>query len=286
MTLMDSSFSAANGSLILIAPSGENVPRCFRRVEESATRYESLLAEMQRLRGAVYLSDGAIEPREVDADGRHQLDIDPESWQLLSCDSSGAVRGCVRFRRLGSAATFSDLWVRHAALAGLRPWRQYVRAAVESEMALAKRRSVAYVEVGGWAIAEQRRCTVDAVRIVLAAFGLAQAMGGCIGITTATVRHSSSSILRRLGGTPLAHEGIRLPPYYDPQFKCDMEMLRFDSARPNPRYQGFVEQMRVSLMNASVVCSGSRNGDRGFVPARVGEQPSRTLPGWAAFQPA
>jgi hypothetical protein len=286
MTLLDSSFSAANGSMILIAPSGGDVPRCFRRIEESGTRYESLLAEMQRLRGAVYLGDGAIAPWEIDEEGRHQLDIDSGSWQVLSRDSSGAVRGCARLRMLGSAATFSDLWIRHAALAGLRSWGQYVRAAVESEMALARRRSIAYAEVGGWAIAEERRGTGDAVRIALAAFGLAQALGGCIGITTATMRHSSSSILRRLGGTPLAHYGIRLPPYYDPQFKCDMEMLRFDSSRPTPRYQGWVEQMRFSLLNARVICKGSRHAGHGLVAVTAGEQASRTIPGWAVFQPA
>lgn len=285
MTLMDSSLVASNRSLILLAPSASEVPSRFKTLEQSASRYEALLAAMQKLRGTVYLNDGAIEPWEVDADGRHRLDIDSSSWHLLSRDASGAIRGCARLRAHGSTATFGDLWVRKAALASLRGWRQHVRAAIESEMELARRRAVGYVEVGGWAIAGDRRCTMEAVRIALATFSLAQALGGCLGITTATVRHCSSSILRRLGGAPLTHDGIGLPPYYDPQFKCDMEMLRFDSARPNPRYQSWVERMRSSLLNVSVVCN-PRCADRDSVPARLAECAPRAIAPWAVLQPA
>lgn len=285
MTLVDSSLAAKDGRLVVLAPARRDVPRSFRIVENSASRYEALLAQMQRLRGTVYLSDGAIEPWHVSADGRHRLDIDEDSWHLLSVGVSGTVCGCARLRTHASTATFGDLWIRSAALASFHESRQKVRAAVESEMETARRRAVGYAEVGGWAIAKERRCTMEAVRIALATFSLAQILGGCLGITTATVRHCSSSILRRMGGSPLQHDGVALAPYYDPQFKCEMEMLRFDSSRPNPRYQAWVERMRVNLLSAPVVC-GNRSLTRGFEPAWLRETAPQRVLEWRRFATA
>ncbi len=280
MTLMDSSFAARDGRLVVLAPSRRDVTPAFRMIDDKALRYETLLAEMQRLRGAVYLADGAIERRELSNDGRHQLDIDEESWHVLTLDTSGAVCGCARLRTHTSTASFADLWIRNAAVARLQESRNKVRTAVESEMAAARQRAMRYVEVGGWAIAKERRCTMEALRVALATFGLAQVLGGCLGITTATVRHCSSSILRRIGGTPLQYDGASLPPYFDPQFRCQMEMLRFDSSQPNPRYQPWVERMQVHLSHLPVICMADRSVSCGFEPARRRDFVPPAIPVW------
>ena len=47
---------------------------------------------------------------------------------------------------------------------------------------------------------------------------------------------------------------VELPSYYDPRYKCEMTILRFESDRPNPRYEAWIEQIREELLNAPVIC--------------------------------
>jgi hypothetical protein len=93
--------------------------------------------------------------------------------------------------------------------------------------------------------------------MAMATYALAQTLGGGVGISTVTQRHSSSSILRRLGGQMLEHEGGELPPYYDPEYKCGMEVLRFYSWSPNPRYKAWVENMTAMLEDTTVISSAA-----------------------------
>jgi len=87
----------------------------------------------------------------------------------------------------------------------------------------------------------------------MATYSLARILGGCVGITTATERHHSSSILRRIGGHSLQYRGTELPSYYDPQYRCKMEVLRFDSSSPDASCTRWVEQMCGQLPEVSVV---------------------------------
>jgi hypothetical protein len=242
--------------LLLLAPQDATVPPVFQSSRSDPELHEQLMAGMQRLRGGVYLEDGAIGPQDLSADGRHRLEIDRDSWHLLSIDRYGAICGCVRYCAHASTAGFQQLWVGQSALASSPIWGGRFKSAVESGLRQARMRNVAYVEVGGWALDLQRRCTTEALRIALATYSLARVLGGCIGITTATTRHCSSSILRRLGGNSLQSMGHGLPPYYDPKFQCEMEVLCFDSDRPAPRFFGFVEQLRLEILDAPVIWAG------------------------------
>lgn len=245
--------SAGQTRLVLLAPPGAHVPGVFRNQQYDSARHEKLLGDMQRFRGRVYLQDGAIERDELAEEGRHRVEVDGDSWHLLAMDGCGAICGCVRYCAHDDGASFSDLWVRHSALANSSVWGRKFRSAVESGMEQARRRKVSYVEVGGWAISEERRWTVEALRIALATYGLARTLGGCIGITTATMRHCSASILRRLGGSTLPAGESGLPPYYDPQFKCDMEVLHFDSEYPAPKYDHVVDQLCSDILAVPVI---------------------------------
>jgi hypothetical protein len=250
---------AGQTRLMVLAPQHAKVPSVFENVKYDERRHREFLSGMQRLRGSLYLQDGAIERRDLSEDGRHCIDIDRDSWHLLALDRSGRVCGCVRYRAHHNTAGFHDLWVRQSALATSPIWGTQFRHAVESEMLQARRRNISYVELGGWAIALERRCTAEALRIALSTYCLAQVLGGCIGITTATLRHCSSSILRRIGGRSLESVAGPLPPYYDPQFECDMEVLRFDSAFPAPKYARLVEQLRAYILAVPVICQGMRH---------------------------
>ena len=118
-----------------------------------------------------------------------------------------------------------------------------------------------YVEAGGWALAPELRCTTEALHIALASYALGELLGGCLGLSTATVRHHSSSILRRLGGNTLVWDGRPLPPYYDPAYRCEMEIVRFDSRLPNPKYQALVNQLKAELAMAPVFCASQGTED-------------------------
>jgi hypothetical protein len=135
----------------------------------------------------------------------------------------------------------------------MKTWRDTLWKGVESELARARRDYLRYAEVGGWAVEKESRRTSVGPLLALAGYSLGQIGGGCLGITTATVRHCSSSILRRLGGSPLEVAGSTIPSYYDPKYRCEMEILRFDSRRPNPKHAGLIDALREKMADVRVV---------------------------------
>jgi hypothetical protein len=223
----------------------------------------------------MYTEDGAIRADELTPDGRHEVAVDDCSWHVLSVDGDGRVSACLRYLEESQAADFDDLWIRHAAVTGSTHGHKF-RRAVEGHMAEARRMKLGFGEVGGWAVAKDRRWTLDPLRILLATCGLMELLGGCTGVATATFRHSSAMILRRIGMASIHVDGSELPPYFDPQYGCQMEVLRFDSRFPTPRYRDWVSEFSSSLAGTPVVCRertkpSPRAIPRGFeVPARDG----------------
>jgi hypothetical protein len=247
--------AAAHRRLVLLAPDTGGIPPGFTSVRSDEGRHESLLAKAQRLRGEAYLEDGAIQPSQLTSDGRLRVAEDEESWQLLSLNDAGDVCGCARYLAHDNTVPFTQLvGLRRAASAQGEVWEQKLRWAVEADLLLARKRNFTYVEVGGWALDQELRGSSEAIRIALGAYALARNLGGCIGVTTATTRHCSSSILRRIGGQSLTAGGLELPPYHDPNYRCEMNVLRFDSKLPNPRYEAWIEQIRDQIWTAPVIC--------------------------------
>jgi hypothetical protein len=89
----------------------------------------------------------------------------------------------------------------------------------------------------------------------LAAFSLGRIAGGALGLTTATVRHASSTILRRLGGSNLEVNGKPIPSYYDERYGCEMELLRFDSRRPSSRFAAVIDRLAERLAYVPVIAA-------------------------------
>jgi hypothetical protein len=179
--------------------------------------------------------------------------MDTTSWHVLAVDNQQRVCGCARYSHYAGPVAFQDLGVRTSQIARCEVWGSALKRAVETEVQKAQRLGVAFSEVGGWAISYEKRFTSEALRIALATFGLSQLLGGSVGLTTATVRHHSSQILRRIGGRPLMAGETELPPYYDAQYQCQMEVLSFDSARPDPIFKQSVDRLRGQLLAATVV---------------------------------
>jgi hypothetical protein len=239
---------------VVLPPERLQAPSIFRNVETDLRRHDSLVAEMQRFRGRVYCEDGAIQRSDLKADGRHKLAVDERSWHVLSVDRDGRVCACLRYLDESQAAGFDDLWIRHAALTQLPRLGEKFRGAVESGLRTARRIGMGFGEVGGWAVAQAHRCTMEPLRIILATYGLLRLLGGVLGVATATFRHDSAPILRRIGLKSLVAGGEELPPYYDPHYGCQMEVLQFDSRHPTAKYEDSVSDLAEALALAPVIC--------------------------------
>ena len=182
---------------------------------------------------------------------------DDASWHLLMTNAQQQITACVWYRDHGRDTTLEQLRVRDCPLRRDASWRDLVTRAVQAEMTRARVDALRYVEVGGWAVSKPSRGAVEGLILALGAFSLGRLLGGALGMTTATVRHCSSTILRRLGGSQFEIDGAVVPPYYDPRYDCTMELLRFDSRRPNSRYAGLVAALEAKLAQVAVLVSPS-----------------------------
>jgi hypothetical protein len=247
-----------HGSLLLLAPAHALVPDSLTGAEWNPQSHNGLLAELQRLRGRVYLEDGAIERSALSPDGRYIQPADEDAWHLIALNAHGNVSGCARYMAHTGQVHFDDTGVSNSPLSRSPDWALNLRIAVESEIRRANHLGIDFVEVGGWALTPELRGTSEALRIALGTFSVARLLGGCIGITTATTRHSSASILGRIGGKALMTDGREIPAYFDPAYRCQMEILRFDSARPNPRFERCIEELKIYMSAVPVICGTVR----------------------------
>lgn len=228
-------------------------PTQIGQMEEDPTLHRRLLADSQRLRGRIYLQDGAIREDALTLDGRHIQPADDRSWHLLTIDRERQVTACIRYLAHPAGISYSDLEVSRAILHQPPPFEERVRRSVQAEVAKSNALGFSYVELGGWVVGEELRCSTEAIRMLLMMYSLSQLLGGAIALSTATTRHNSSSILRRTGGKSLMESGSELAPYYDPNYNCEMEMLTFDSRSPNPRYTGWIREFQVALLQIPVI---------------------------------
>jgi len=254
MTLGCGDFWSAGTTLL--APPVASLTKIFQSVLVDFLQHAWFLGEVQRLRGRVYLQDGAVENHQLSADGRLEHPGDPKSWHLLITNSVGQISGCMRYSP-ADGASFHHLDIARSALACSSKWGMRLRNAIEAKKADAQRREISYAELGGWALTEEVRGSRLALRMAVTMYALAELLGGALCTTTATTRHRSSTILKKVGGYGLVSDGLELPPYYDPQYKCEMEILRFDSHSPNPKYKLWVEECRKHLANLTVICAES-----------------------------
>lgn len=215
--------------------------------------HQHYLSSLQCLRAGAYLEDGAIEPRQIDGSGRFWMDGDEESWHFLLVDDQGRVVACLRLFLHLNTVSFERLRLNRSSIAGDPLWSAKLRMAVESDLAEARRANIGYAELGGWAIAPDYRCGKAALETLLASYAWGQMIGGCLSSCTATVRHRSAVILRRIGGESLYVHGEPIPPYTDPRYGCLMEVLRLDSRVITPRFVRMVEETRQKLEASTII---------------------------------
>jgi hypothetical protein len=254
LKLLERNITALDERLILLAPPQASAHSHYRNVDIDPRLHHSLLGQMQALRGQVYLQDGAISRRQL-SDGRHQTPEDDRSWHLLMLDARRRVSACVWYMEHPNTIALDSLRVRSCPLAQNESSRSLFRGAIESELKRARRFKMRYAEIGGWAVAPEYRGRSEGLLLALAAYSLGRIAGGALGLTTATVRHASSAILRRIGGSHLMSGEGPVPAYYDPRYNCEMELLRFDSRRPSAKFAPLVEALKDAMAFVPVVAS-------------------------------
>jgi len=215
---------------------------------------------------------------------RHKLAVDEHSWHVLSLDQHDDVVACLRYVDESEAGGFDDLWVRHAAVARCPTLGYRFRESVELALKRTRQAAIRFGEVGGWAVAEEHRWTAEPLRIILATYGLLELLGSCAGVATATFRHSSSRILRKIGLTALTVGGEELPPYQDNQYGCQMQALQFDSRAPNSRFRDWVAELSRDLAVAPVICPGPMLNS-GLSSGTSPAPRAPTFPIWHSFGP-
>jgi hypothetical protein len=253
LKLLERSVRSVSERLILLAPQRRSVPFTFKNAEVDVHAHSDRLREIQRLRGDIYFSEGAVQREDLSSDGRHQTPEDEKSWHLLMLNKRRDVTACVWYLEHPRTISASGLRVRDCPAGMRRESSDVFWKAVNLELARARTDGLGYAEVGGWAVAQEGRCTSEGLLLALAAYSLGRTLGGSLGMTTATVRHSSSTILRRLGGSPLEADGEKVEPYFDPRYQCWMELLRFDSRRPSAKYVDLIELLKEKLTDVLVI---------------------------------
>jgi hypothetical protein len=231
----------------LLVPSHVRISNIFGDSQIDEQLYDHNLDSMQRLRGRVYLKDGAIQPWQLDEDGRFAMRGDEQSWHLLLKADDDTTIGCARYLVHPNTVELEKLKIFQASIAGHREWGERVRLAVEKDLRHAQEHNLSYVEIGGLALCEEWRGTRAALDILTASYALAPMWGGCLASCTATVRHRSASILRRIGGVSFEVNGEELPAYQDSRYGCTMELLRFDSRSPAERYIPLINQLKATI---------------------------------------
>jgi predicted GNAT family N-acyltransferase len=237
----------------LLAPTHTRALGSFGRAKVSEELYYQHLSSMQKLRGRIYLNDGAIQQGELEEDGRFEMRGDEQSWHFLLVDDSENVIGCARYLLHSNTVSYERLRVSQSHLAKCSLWGDKVRRAVEADLKAAQAAGFSYVELGGWALSEEWRNSRAALEILVGSYALLNLWGGCLCSSTATVRHGSSSILKKMGGRSMQIDGESLPAYEDPQYGCFMELLHFDSRTPTPRFIPLINQVQAKLASSTVI---------------------------------
>src|SRR6186713_654060 len=138
--------------LVLLAPVGARVPRLFRGAVADGDERSEILRAVQRLRGSVYLAEGAVQPHQLERDGRHVTREDDRAWHMVTRDGNGEITACSWYLEHPDAKSIFDVRARHCPLNKTGEWRHRLRAAIAAEMQAARRSGIPFAEVGGWAV--------------------------------------------------------------------------------------------------------------------------------------
>ena len=135
---LERSVATIDRRLVLLAPPQRNAGDIFPRLTFDGSLHRLIMDEIQRLRGGIYLADGAVRSSELTADGRHETLEDEKSWHLVMLDRQGRVSSCAWCMEHEDPTSIEQLRVRHCPLNGAHPLRHRLQTAVTRELARAR----------------------------------------------------------------------------------------------------------------------------------------------------
>lgn len=210
--------------------------------------HKAAISDVQRFRGCVYVADGAIPASALDDEGRHYQEFDFENYHLCLRNSDRGIQGSFRLSFYEPEATAEDLRLFELVDRMPTDFVHDCRAALEALFVSSHAEGIHLVEAGGWAVAEELRQSRAAILTPLAGWALCQIKGNALVAAAATTRHHSSAILKRIGGFSLMNDGEELPPFMDDYHGCEMQLLGFDSRKPDPKYEKMVADLKSFLL--------------------------------------
>src|SRR5205809_648904 len=116
LKLLERSIAAVDQRLMLLAPPRASARGFFQNVTVDDRLHRAFVGNVQRLRGGVYLEDGAISPTQLSTGGRHQTPEDANSWHLLMLGRERHVSACVWYLEHENTTSLESLRVRTCPL--------------------------------------------------------------------------------------------------------------------------------------------------------------------------
>lgn len=246
--------------LVLVAPPGAQIPGKLSKVVRDASLYEQAIGDIQRLRGKVYREDGSIPATALDGQGRHVSEHDRQAWHIVLRNEAGQTCGVIRmavFEHARHAVALENLQVN--SLLSRMAWYERLRftAALTEFIEDSRTLHPYFLEAGGWAVAEEYRGHASSPVLALSLWALMRLLGGGLVIGSAATKHGSAMILKRLGGFEIPIGKTTLPPFPDPYYGCEIEILGFSSSRLNPRFEATVADIQNGFATTPVITHGT-----------------------------
>jgi hypothetical protein len=241
-------------ALRLLPPRQARLPVALGHWQTSDSEQEEILGQIQRLRGAVYVQDGAIPAHALDASGRHIQEVDDRSWHSYLVDARGTISGCIRVMPHAGHPRPKELHV--ADLCRRMEPATAVRhcAALQVFVDQARHAGLGVVEAGGTVVHPQSRNGSAALVLILACWSVSRLLGKPFALAAATVRHNAAEILLRTGGGALQDQAGELGGFFDPYYNCEMKIIAFDS-RVQTRYELTVQDISRHLTLAPALAA-------------------------------
>lgn len=227
----------------------------FKNVVQDKERWQQLLNEACRLRGRIYLADGAIESTDLDPNGALVLPLDHRSWHLLAVRADGAVKAALRLtmaplsdrERAGRLVHVEESLGRTGMPLAYRLAAEKFLS--EAELTWGKQRPD-WFTTSGWAA--DPSAGASGVMLALATWAWTRLSSCACSLAVATERHGAIRQLVKCGASPLFPKD-QPPLYFDAAYGCHVGLVGGRVYREADSFSPKVERLAATLSESEVV---------------------------------
>src|SRR3954465_15142786 len=133
-SLLERAIASLDQRLVILAPPEASIPRGLRcQVVNNEAARASFLCDVRRLRGRVYVADGAFQSDQLWQDERRYSSDDLHSWHLIIMAADGKPEGCIRVLQHEAPVGLQDLRAQHSPLARDHQWCEPLKQAIAAD---------------------------------------------------------------------------------------------------------------------------------------------------------